>query len=528
MLYGITHEIDGQPIIREPRILKVGIGCPKGPAIDVLIRDGKWWVRTGFGQGKVTAFPCENRAHAERRYAEMKPQAPVCPYPRKLDYFTFTRQIADGTFEPDYDAIEAHGEKPGTIDLIFFDDEPLEAAYQYWGASELKCKGDGINAQRVLAMAATDAERDAAELAKAGGHRYFPITGGCSLKGCPFAVESTDGRGRPAPPACKPHADLKFQLAKNLRLGGTAYFTTTGRRSISQLFSSLYRFRKVTGGGDPERGFLAGIPFQMVLKPFRTNHNGQAGTAFGVSLEFRSSSVEDLLKNMAEQGMKFRSAMARTAPALLEAGPAIHQTAALPVEATEAPAELVDPGEEEIAARAFQDEFVDEGADEDRQPDSLALNEGAQRIKDALDKKREPQRAQAAPPAQPGTDSQGPRQTAPASTPSPEVVNVPAQPAPPAPASSSPRPTDPKVDHPYDQPPADLPHLTDWPENIEVQPFYWIGDVLYCWNEASGNYIKHSDKPFREPPSMIVREAPPQQGTPGAHRRPYAINRRAQ
>lgn len=494
-LYGITHEIDGQPIIREPRILKVGIGCPKGPAIDVLIRDGKWWVRTGFGAGKVTAFPCENRAHAERRYAEMKPQAPVCPYPRKLDYFTFTRQIADGTFEPDYDAIEAHGEKPGTIDLIFFDDEPLEAAYQYWGASELKCKGDGINAQRVLAMAATDAERDAAELAKAGGHRYFPITGGCSLKGCPFAVESTDGRGRPAPPACKPHADLKFQLAKNLRLGGTAYFTTTGRRSISQLFSSLYRFRKVTGGGDPERGFLAGIPFQMVLKPFRTNHNGQAGTAFGVSLEFRSSSVEDLLKNMAEQGMKFRSAMARTAPALLEAGPAIHQTAALPVEATEAPAELVDPGEEEIAARAFQDEFVDEGANEDRQPDSLALNEGAQRIKDALDKKR--------------TDSQGPRQTAPASTPSPEVVNVPAQPVPPAPASSSPRPTD--------QPPADLPHFADWPEQLDAD-WYWIGDVMYSFNRAEGGYRKHSDKPFQA--ESAERS--------GVVRRPYAINRRAQ
>ncbi len=43
VLYGITHQADGSLIIREPRILKVGIGLPRGPSINVWIApDGKW------------------------------------------------------------------------------------------------------------------------------------------------------------------------------------------------------------------------------------------------------------------------------------------------------------------------------------------------------------------------------------------------------------------------------------------------------------------------------------------------------
>ena len=370
VLYGITHDVEGLPIIREPRILKVSIGYPKGPAIDVGIYQDRWFVRTGYKQGAQRAVQCKDRADAELKYAEMKPQAPVCPFPRKLSYFTFTRQVADGTFEPDFEAIEAHGERPNHIDLVFLDDDPLDAAYQMWGASELKCKGNGLDAERVLSMAHGEAQTELARIAAGNGLRHFPITGGCCLRGCPFALETTHG-GKVLPAACKPHADLKFQLAKNIRLGGTAYFTTTGRRSISQLFSSLYRFRKVTGGGDPERGFLAGIPFQMALKPFRTMHNGQAGTAYAVVLEFRSDSVENLVKNMHEQASRLhrlavdaRTDMTGERAAVVAPVRQQAAIAAAPEPDSAIPAELIDPGEDEVlAARAFGDEFIDEGDD---------------------------------------------------------------------------------------------------------------------------------------------------------------------
>jgi hypothetical protein len=314
IMYGLTHTLDGQPIVREPKVLKVGIGCLKGPAIEVFIREGKWTIRVGYKKPDIKSYSFESREKAEIAYPAYRKAAPECPYPRKLDYFTFSRQTSDGSLEPDFDAIERGGEKPGSIDVVFFDDAPLEASYSYWSTSELRCKGDGINAERVCSMAATVEEKKLAEAATAAGSKHFPIIGGCYTQGCPYAQEMQKGDKIISAP-CKPHGDLKFQLAKCLRVGGTAYFHTTGMKSISQLFSCLYRFKTLTGGGDYSRGFLAGIPFQMVLRPFRTKHAGQPGTAYGVSLEFRAETVDALVKNMIEQGMSFRRTMLMPAQA---------------------------------------------------------------------------------------------------------------------------------------------------------------------------------------------------------------------
>lgn len=48
-------------------------------------------------------------------------------------------------------------------------------------------------------------------------------------------------------------------------------------------------------------------------------------------------------------------------------------------------------------------------------------------------------------------------------------------------------------------PPSDLPHFVDWPETLD-QNWYWIGDLLYCWSEETGNYQKHSSRPFHAGP----------------------------
>ena len=39
VMFGITHETDGSLILREPRILKVGIGLPRGRALNCWIHN---------------------------------------------------------------------------------------------------------------------------------------------------------------------------------------------------------------------------------------------------------------------------------------------------------------------------------------------------------------------------------------------------------------------------------------------------------------------------------------------------------
>jgi hypothetical protein len=368
MMYGLTHTLDGDPIIREPKLLKVGIGCLKGPAIEVFLRGGQWTIRTGFKRGEIKTYPFPSREKAEIAYPKYRETAPVCPYPRKLDYFNFSRPAADGTLEPDWDAIEAHGDQPTSIDVVFFDDNPLDGSYAYWSTSELKCRGDGINAERVLSMASTGTERDLADQAKVTGSKYFPIIEGCCTRGCQYARETMQGE-KTVPPPCKPHGDLKFQLAKNLRVGGTAYFHTTGFRSISQLFSCLYRFKCLTGGGDVSRGYLVGIPFKMVLRQFRTKHNGQSGTAYGVSLEFRAETVDALVHNMIEQGAKFRGVM-------LGAAPAATRRIAAPAQpmpgTTDEETDVAGAVEDETAtAQAMAAEFGSDGIEEGEEPEGI-------------------------------------------------------------------------------------------------------------------------------------------------------------
>ena len=314
VLFGITHAPDGSAIIKEPRILKVGIGLPKGPAITAWVASNKTWgVTVGYKDAVTTRF--KTRPEAEVFFAKQAPGAPICPYPRKIGFFTFSHPaIRDGVevFEPDWDAIEAHGYAPTEIDIVLLDDSPFDGAYQMWSASELKCKGDGINALRVISMA-TEADKDAVAVAKEAGEKYFCM-GGCWTMCCPFSKETAKG-GKTYPSPCKPGGDLKFQLACNIRVGGTAYFHSTGFRSISNIFSSLNRIQTLTGGR------LSGIPLKMVLRPFKTNHNGQPATQYAVSLEFRAPDVATLRQKLLETVFAYReAALGPAAPRLIEQG----------------------------------------------------------------------------------------------------------------------------------------------------------------------------------------------------------------
>lgn len=294
-LYGVTHDLSGRPIVREPRTLKVGIGLPKGKALHVWIdKTGKWCVQVGE---KRAEFAMKEEARAY--YLQNRRTAPERKYPQKRPYFVFTRISADGLFEPDWEAIEANGPVPTRIDIIFMDDEPFSCSYQMWSASALQCDGDGINAMRLNALAKTPEERDLAAEAQRGGEKMFPVINGCRMHGCPYANGDK--------PMCKPHGRLLFQLPKAPRLGGSAYYDTTGYRSTSQIFSNLLKYRAVSGDGDSERGFVAGVPFKLVVQPYTTSHNGQMATQFGVHIELEEENVFALKQKLIENGQKFRS-----------------------------------------------------------------------------------------------------------------------------------------------------------------------------------------------------------------------------
>jgi hypothetical protein len=320
VLYGLTHDAEtGAEIIRVPRTVKVGIGRPSGPDIHVYINmAGKWSVEIGVDdenrkrQAQITRF--EKREEAFAFYRDNRKSVQALRYPMKLAYFTFSRPMGDGTLEPDWDAIERHGPLPTEIDIVFMDNSPLRAAYEMWSATGIQCRGDGINAERVLAMANSAEQSAAAEEAKAVGQKFFPILGGCCLRGCHHA-QPTQERGREVAPVCKPHASLSFQLINDIRLGAQARFDTTSAKSIAQLHSSLLVLRSFTGGSTPERGFVAGIPLRLSLRPWKTNYQGKSGKAYAVSIEVRAESIEALRRKIIAAGMDFRQALELPAPA---------------------------------------------------------------------------------------------------------------------------------------------------------------------------------------------------------------------
>lgn len=302
-LYGITHDAAGEPRIVEPKTVKVGIGLTKGKAVHIYIDlEKKWVIQSGFGD-RITRERFVDKNQAQMRYRELRRDAPERKYPERLSYFTFSHISASGDMEPDWDVIETHGALPTEIDIIFVRDDPFMASYQLWSATEKKCDGDGKIALRVNSMAESEAEKALSSQAEKNGEKHFPIVNGCWLAGCKY---SKPGPDRPAP--CRPIGRLAFQLLKSPRLGGTAVFNTAGYKSISQIFSSIEIFKRATGRGDPEHGFVAGIPLKMVVRPYRITHDGRSAIQYAVSLEFRAESALACKQSLVEQAVKYRIA----------------------------------------------------------------------------------------------------------------------------------------------------------------------------------------------------------------------------
>ncbi len=343
-LYGLTYHRDTKlAIVRPPRSLKVGIGIPKGRAISVFLYGGKWHIRHGVwdktggkeklvmktvyqGGATVDGVAMANtKEAAEAWHHANKAKAAVSNRPQKISWFYFTRrqvmEDASGkpieVFEPDFDAIEAHGDCPRRIPVIMSSDRALYQEYAFYTASELKCHGDGILAERSVSMGS--AKDEGWQAAKDAGAKMWTYQGGCFRTGCPHAGVD-----------CKPHSTLSIQLASALRLGATAYFTSTGQVTADQLFSSLWEIREPI----ERRGYsIAGIPMDLVLGSFRANFEGKPTIQPCVSLELRASGAAALRQILDENSWT---------PMKLDAAPQ-QQIAAVPEDEDgvyDAPAEI--------------------------------------------------------------------------------------------------------------------------------------------------------------------------------------------
>jgi hypothetical protein len=356
VLFGVTHTLEGQAVVRVPRAVKIGIGVPAGKDVEVYIDfDGSWVVRSGEKRGRY-----ENRATAERDWSKAVASAPECKYPKKLDYFTFTRP-GSIDYDPDFDAIEHHGPKPREIDVVFIENDPLQQSFQIWSKSELRCEGDGVNAMRSFAFAQTTLPdgKKRVEEAKDDGLDRVPIINGCYACGCPIGTKKE----------CKPTTLLNFQLMSAPRLGSTAYFHSTSFRTAANLFSNLHQFRVMSGSGDPERGFVAGIPLKMVLRPHKvTPKEGTVGTAYNVALEFRAESANLLRQKLVQSGLEYARLQEAPKQIAAPAAPKPEPVETVPVEEPKGTAATHDDDGEDfqdVSAAAVQAEFYADAGDED-------------------------------------------------------------------------------------------------------------------------------------------------------------------
>lgn len=363
-IYGLTHDPGtGQSIIRAPRTLKVSIGLPPGKDVEcvkdpgdptsILIghrktKDGEMnWAKYNVSdvRGIIGGL---KKANADAWHRN---------YPKKLEYFTFVQPGPEGTVEYDVESIIANPARPKEIDVVFIDENPLNQQMEMWTAAELKCYGDGFNAMRVHSLARTEEEKLISAAVKESDPfaKYFPLVNGCHQCGCPFSRPSMRG-DKEQPAACKPHSKLKFQMMSSLRLGTTVEFDTTSWKTGTNLHSCLEIFRSATGD------YVRGIPLKMILRPFRTSHNGQKAIAYTIALEFRAETAAALRTKLLEHASLFRRA--ESMPALQPARQ--HQIAA-PAEPTDVPTAEGAPEEEDFEVRAstLNAEFYDGQDDAD-------------------------------------------------------------------------------------------------------------------------------------------------------------------
>ena len=157
--------------------------------------------------------------------------------------------------------------------------------YQMWSATELRCKGDGINAMRSVLMG-SDKDPGWKE-AKESGERYFPIIDGCMQRGCAYGKRKD----------CKPGLTINFQPADYPVLGPTAAFHTTGWESCRRTFSS---FTVIKNSVEKATGHdISGLCAFLTMRPYVTHPEGQKpATQFAIHVELPLKAQQSIMSQL--------------------------------------------------------------------------------------------------------------------------------------------------------------------------------------------------------------------------------------
>jgi hypothetical protein len=119
----------------------------------------------------------------------------------------------------------------------------------------------------------------------------------------------------------------------------------------------------MSGSGDPERGFVAGIPLKMVLRTHKVQTpEGKPSTAYNVALEFRAESAGLLRQKLIQSGLEY--AKSQEPPKQIAAPVAASEVAdSLPVETVRGHEDEEDYTD--VSAAAVNAEFYADGDDDE-------------------------------------------------------------------------------------------------------------------------------------------------------------------
>jgi hypothetical protein len=203
---------------------------------------------------------------------------------------------------PASEIIQAHGEKPTELGIIFLNDDPREVfrtEYAMWTPSECKChgelvqisNGDGV---RFEMQATRRTQKHPEGELWPGNYKYIegPQKGQpvepCG-DGCPD-LERGD---------CRPSGDLYFILEKFPTFGAICRLHTSSYRSIRNLSNGLMQIRRLNAG------CLTGIKATLKASPERVSYSDRDGTrhtsvAYILSLEIGARDLRTLVASMTE------------------------------------------------------------------------------------------------------------------------------------------------------------------------------------------------------------------------------------
>src|SRR6266849_109146 len=226
-------------------------------------------------------------------------------HPRRLDHFVFKRKTLRGqdvVWVPAPEIVQAHGEKPTELGIIFLNDDPREVfrtEYALWTPGGCKCRGELV------------------QITNGGGPRFEMQATRRTQKhpeGEPWPgnYKYVDGpnKGQPVEPCgdgcpdleqgdCRPSGDLYFILEKFPMFGAISRLHTSSYRSVRNLSNGLMQIRRLNGGR------LTGIKAILKATPERISYSDRDGTrhtsvAHILSLEIGATNLRTLVANMTE------------------------------------------------------------------------------------------------------------------------------------------------------------------------------------------------------------------------------------